>query len=83
MKQVEPGERLLDFEENDQIKFANIERDTVKTLDDFDVTYNSLEKPRNGKLTPIPPNKAHAKLYSTLEFNATNTLMAIFAEIAV
>jgi nucleoside-diphosphate-sugar epimerase len=47
----------------------------------FNVTYDSLEKLRNGKVTPIPANKAHAALYSTPEFDATDRLMAMFAGI--
>ena len=45
----------------------------------FGVTYDSLEKLRSGKVTPISANKAYAGLYSTPDFDATHVLMAMFA----
>jgi hypothetical protein len=47
----------------------------------FNVTYDSLEKLRSGKVTPIPANKVHAALSSTPEFDATDVLMGMFAGI--
>ena len=47
----------------------------------FKVTYDSLERLRSGKVTPIPANKAHAALYSTPDFDATDLLMTMFAGI--
>jgi hypothetical protein len=47
----------------------------------FSVTYDSLEKLKSGKVTPIPANKAHAALYSTPEYDATEALVAMFAMI--
>jgi nucleoside-diphosphate-sugar epimerase len=47
----------------------------------FKVTYDSLERLRSGKVTPIPANKAHAALYSTADFDATDLLMTMFAGI--
>jgi nucleoside-diphosphate-sugar epimerase len=47
----------------------------------YNVTYDSLEKLRRGEVTSIPANKAHAALYSTPEFDATEILMAMFAGI--
>lgn len=49
----------------------------------FQVTYDALEKLRSGKVTPIPANKAHAALYSTPEFDATDVILEMFAGIGV
>ena len=47
----------------------------------FEVTYDSLEKLRTGRVTPIPANTAHAALYSSPEFDAMPILIAMFAGI--
>ena len=43
--------------------------------------YDRLEKLQRGEYTPIPANKAHAAIYSTPEFDATDLLNLMFAGI--
>ena len=47
----------------------------------FKVVYDRLEKLQRGEYTPIPANKAHAAIYSTPEFDATDLLNLMFAGI--
>lgn len=45
----------------------------------FDVTYEPLEKLREGKITRIPAKSAHIAHYSTEDFDATDVILGMFA----